>query len=135
MDKQDAENETKVAPAENGVDGEGESKAPEEAKKTTNDQPPATPGEKKEDPSSSAGEAAPLPQKGEEPVPAPVTANDINQGSDAPPDYEQIMGQHLTTIIFAQPELPPLSYIDIMPRVLDPGNIRYQKAPTFERFR
>lgn len=64
-----------------------------------------------------------------------ATPKDFQSGPQAPPSFEEVMGQNLTSFIPAQPELPPLCHIDIMPMVVDPGNIRYKKSPIFQPFR
>ena len=64
----------------------------------------------------------------------PVLAEDV-QTSQPPPSYEEVMGQFVTSVTQGQDELPYLSYIDIMPRMVDPGNMKGNIAPTFERFR
>ncbi|XP_046561244.1 uncharacterized protein LOC124270252 [Haliotis rubra] len=63
-----------------------------------------------------------------------ATPDDFKSGPNAPPSFEEVMGQNLTSFIPAQPELPPLCHIDIMPMVIDPGNIRYKKSPVFQPF-
>ena len=64
----------------------------------------------------------------------PVLAKDI-EISKPPPSYEEIMGQFVTSVTPEHEELPPLSYIDIMPRLVDPGNMKNKIPPTFEKFR
>ncbi|XP_060073517.1 uncharacterized protein LOC132553303 [Ylistrum balloti] len=53
-----------------------------------------------------------------------------------PPSYEEVMGHR--TVGYAKTtspsDLPPLSYIDIMPRLLDPGNIDKKVTPQFDKF-
>ncbi|XP_046561246.1 uncharacterized protein LOC124270253 [Haliotis rubra] len=62
--------------------------------------------------------------------PAPV----LPQGVEAPPTYEEVMGSNQSSVIEGQPELPPLAYIDIMPRILNVGNMRANIAPVFQKF-
>ena len=64
----------------------------------------------------------------------PVSAEDVEK-SKPPPSYEEVMGQFLTSVSEREDDLPPLSYIDIMPRMVDPGNMKNKKPPTFEKFR
>ena len=63
----------------------------------------------------------------------PTLAEDVEQ-SAPPPSYEEVMGQFVTSVTQSQ-ELPVLSYIDIMPRLMDPGNMKEKMPPTFETFR
>ncbi|XP_033760856.1 LOW QUALITY PROTEIN: uncharacterized protein LOC117342736 [Pecten maximus] len=53
-----------------------------------------------------------------------------------PPSYEEVMGHQ--TVGYAKAtspaDLPPLSYIDIMPRLLDPGHIESKVTPQFDKF-
>ena len=64
----------------------------------------------------------------------PILAEDV-ETSSPPPSYEEVMGQFVTSVTQEQDELPALSYIDIMPRLVDPGNMKNRIAPTFEKFR
>ena len=65
----------------------------------------------------------------------PILAEDVGN-SRPPPSYEEVMGQFVTSVTQEQDhELPALSYIDIMPRLVDPGNMKNRIAPTFEKFR
>ncbi|XP_071096572.1 uncharacterized protein [Haliotis cracherodii] len=73
---------------------------------------------------------------GAAPVPAPVLPQDVQHGAgvEAPPTYEEVMGSNQSSVIEGQPELPPLAYIDIMPRFLNAGNMRANIAPVFQKF-
>jgi hypothetical protein len=55
-----------------------------------------------------------------------------------PPSYEEVMGHQALSSVKAdlpQEQLPPLAYIDIMPRCLHPGNPRRKVPPEYDRFR
>ena len=56
--------------------------------------------------------------------------------SAPPPSYEEIMGHQTQTSVNSQntTDLPPLAYVDIMPRMLNPGNMRSKIAPQFDKF-
>ncbi|KAL8597524.1 hypothetical protein ACOMHN_033395 [Nucella lapillus] len=71
-------------------------------------------------------------QKESDPI-NPVLVEDVASGNP-PPSYEEVMGQYMTSVKQSQEELAPLSYIDIMPRLLDPGNMKNKIAPTFQKF-
>lgn len=69
------------------------------------------------------------------PMPAPALPEYIEQAMP-PPSYEEIMGhQTQTSVQQTVTELPPLAYVDIMPRLLKNGNIKYKIAPEFDKFR
>lgn len=51
-----------------------------------------------------------------------------------PPTYEEVMGVYQTSMNPPPAELPPLAYIDIMPRCLKTGNIKGKIPPTFDQF-
>ncbi|KAK7492002.1 hypothetical protein BaRGS_00016666 [Batillaria attramentaria] len=67
----------------------------------------------------------------------PVLPEHVQSGKAgvAPPSYEEVMGQFVTSVTQDMTELPPLSYIDIMPQMVDPGNMKNKIPPTFENFR
>lgn len=52
----------------------------------------------------------------------------------APPTYEEVMGQYVTSVTQGETELPPLSFIDIMPLMMEPGNMKNKIPPTFQNF-
>ena len=66
-----------------------------------------------------------------------VLPDDVQAGKagTSPPSYEEVMGIFQTSIGPDQPELPPLVYIDIMPRFLSEGNMAGGQPPTFQNFR
>jgi hypothetical protein len=64
----------------------------------------------------------------------PMSAEDAGIAKP-PPSYEEAMGQFVTSVNQSQCELPALSYIDIMPRLVDPGNMKGGIPPVFEKFR
>ena len=66
----------------------------------------------------------------------PVLPEDINSGKlgSAPPSYEEVMGQYMTSVQTTQQELPALAYIDIMPRLIKPGNLSVKVMPVFQPF-
>lgn len=54
-----------------------------------------------------------------------------------PPSYEEIMGHQTLTSAktnVSREELPPLAYIDIMPRCLFPGNMKGKVPPEYDKF-
>ncbi|XP_076092473.1 uncharacterized protein LOC143063912 [Mytilus galloprovincialis] len=68
------------------------------------------------------------------PMPAPALPEYIEHAMP-PPSYEEIMGhQTQTSVQQTVAELPPLAYVDIMPRLLKNGNIKYKIAPEFDKF-
>ncbi|XP_070183337.1 uncharacterized protein [Littorina saxatilis] len=68
-----------------------------------------------------------------EPDIQPMSAEDV-LASKPPPSYEEAMGQFVTSVKETQDESPPLSYIDIMPRMTDQGNMKNNMPPAFEKF-
>ncbi|ESO86375.1 hypothetical protein LOTGIDRAFT_235434 [Lottia gigantea] len=56
------------------------------------------------------------------------------QDKSPPPSYEEVIGQHQSSLKQDQNELPPLSYIDIMPRCLEVGAVDRKVPPKFEPF-
>lgn len=69
------------------------------------------------------------------PPPLPVTADEAAFRLP-PPSYEEIMGVYQTSVKAEQQmaDIPPLAYIDIMPRCLKAGNIAGKVTPTFDDF-
>ncbi|XP_076454668.1 uncharacterized protein LOC143289546 [Babylonia areolata] len=64
----------------------------------------------------------------------PVLAEHVRT-SDPPPSYAEVMGQFVTSVTETkEEELPALSYIDIMPRLVDAGDMNNKIAPKFEKF-
>ena len=71
------------------------------------------------------------------PFPEPTSAEEVFKNIP-PPSYEEIMGHQTLTSAkkdVSMEELPPLAYIDIMPRCLYPGNMRGNVPPEYDRFR
>lgn len=70
------------------------------------------------------------------PMPAPTLPEYVEQ-SMPPPSYEEIMGHQTQTSVQHETtsDIPPLAYVDIMPRLLEKGNIKYKVAPKFDKFR
>lgn len=69
------------------------------------------------------------------PTPCPMSLLSVH-ATAPPPSYDEVMGHTFMTPIGPnQIELPPLSYIDIMPHCLDTGNMQEKMAPQFEKFR
>lgn len=71
------------------------------------------------------------------PAVQPVSAEEVFKFLP-PPSYEDIMGHQAQTSAKAnisQDELPPLAYIDIMPRCLHPGNMKGKIPPEYDKFR
>ena len=70
------------------------------------------------------------------PVPAPALPEYIERTAP-PPTYEEIMGHQTQTSVQQESasDIPPLAYIDIMPRMLHPGNLKNKVAPQFDKFR
>ncbi|XP_041371143.1 uncharacterized protein LOC121384709 [Gigantopelta aegis] len=68
--------------------------------------------------------------------PVVVHPEDVQAGKagTSPPSYEEVMGYFKTSVNNSEPELPPLVYIDIMPRCLSVGNMVGGTAPTFQNF-
>ncbi|KAK3791451.1 hypothetical protein RRG08_046603 [Elysia crispata] len=66
----------------------------------------------------------------------PVLPEDNQSGKfgSAPPSFEEVMGQFVTSVQMNQPELPCLAFIDIMPRMIKPGNLQFKELPEFQRF-
>lgn len=67
----------------------------------------------------------------------PVTPQYVEE-TMPPPSYEEVMGHQALSSVKAnvpQEQLPPLAYIDIMPRCLDPGNMKSKVPPEYDRFR
>ncbi|XP_069119390.1 uncharacterized protein [Argopecten irradians] len=81
-----------------------------------------------------SGEPA-IPESVTEKIGEPATPESV-AASCPPPSYEEVMGHQ--TVGYAKAsspsDLPPLSYIDIMPRLLDPGNIANKVTPQFDKF-
>lgn len=70
------------------------------------------------------------------PIP-PMSAEDVFKNIP-PPSYEEIMGHQTLTSAktdVSKEELPPLAYIDIMPRCLFPGNMKGKVPPEYDKFR
>lgn len=69
------------------------------------------------------------------PMPAPTLPEYVEQ-SMPPPSYEEIMGHQTQTSVQHETtsDIPPLAYVDIMPRLLEKGNIKYKVAPKFDKF-
>lgn len=70
------------------------------------------------------------------PIPAP-TLPEYVEHSMPPPSYEEIMGHQTQTSVHQETatDVPPLAYVDIMPRLLENGNIKFKIAPKFDKFR
>lgn len=67
----------------------------------------------------------------------PVTPQYVEE-TMPPPSYEEVMGHQALSSVKAnvpQEQLPPLAYIDIMPRCLNPGNMKSKVPPEYDRFR
>lgn len=67
----------------------------------------------------------------------PVTPHYVEE-TMPPPSYEEVMGHQALSSVKAnvpQEELPPLAYIDIMPRCLNPGKMKNKVPPEYDRFR
>ncbi|XP_062599010.1 uncharacterized protein LOC134260481 [Saccostrea cucullata] len=67
---------------------------------------------------------------------SPVTPDYVDKHMP-PPSYEEVMGHQALSSVKAdvpREELPPLAYIDIMPRCLHPGNMRKRVPPEYDRF-
>ena len=86
-----------------------------------------------------------------EPEVTPISADDVISAKP-PPSYEEVLGQYMTSLTDNQSKVSPavsqsddssvsqssprpLAYIDIMPRLLKPGNLKEKMAPTFQSFR
>lgn len=70
------------------------------------------------------------------PMPTPALPEYVEK-SMPPPSYEEIMGHQTQSSVNHQGpsnDLPPLAYVDIMPRMLNPGNIKMKLAPQFDKF-
>lgn len=66
----------------------------------------------------------------------PVTPQNVEE-TMPPPSYEEVMGHQALSSVKAnvpQEQLPPLAYIDIMPRCLNPGNMKNKVPPEYDRF-
>ncbi|XP_062599009.1 uncharacterized protein LOC134260480 [Saccostrea cucullata] len=69
--------------------------------------------------------------------PPPVITTEDVINSLPPPSYEDIMGHQAQTSAktdVSKEELPPLAYIDIMPRCLHPGNMKGRVPPEYDKF-
>lgn len=67
----------------------------------------------------------------------PVTPQHVEENMP-PPSYEEVMGHQALSSVKAnlpKEQLPPLAYIDIMPRCLHPGDMRRKAPPEYDRFR
>lgn len=67
----------------------------------------------------------------------PMSAEDVFKNIP-PPSYEEIMGHQTLTSAktdVSKEELPPLAYIDIMPRCIHPGNMKGKVPPEYDKFR
>lgn len=74
-------------------------------------------------------------------LPPPVLSADTAAFQHPPPSYEDVMGAYQTSIKagpavqgYPVTQIPPLAYIDIMPRCISAGNIPGKVAPKFENF-
>ncbi|KAL5011523.1 hypothetical protein ScPMuIL_010074 [Solemya velum] len=75
------------------------------------------------------------PTSSTEPLAPPPMSPSSVQAMAPPPSYDEVMGHtFMTPIRPDQQDLPVLSYIDIMPRCLNPGNIPMKLAPEFDKF-
>ncbi|XP_053381687.1 uncharacterized protein LOC128549190 [Mercenaria mercenaria] len=74
-------------------------------------------------------------QNGSYPPPQAISADEAAFRLP-PPSYEEIMGVYQTSVKTEQQtsDIPPLAYIDIMPRCLKAGNIAGKVAPTFDDY-
>ncbi|XP_056012775.1 uncharacterized protein LOC130052314 [Ostrea edulis] len=66
----------------------------------------------------------------------PVTPQHVEENMP-PPSYEEVMGHQALSSVKAnlpKEQLPPLAYIDIMPRCLHPGDMRRKAPPEYDRF-
>ncbi|XP_050411964.1 uncharacterized protein LOC126826892 isoform X1 [Patella vulgata] len=68
--------------------------------------------------------------------PYPVLPEHIQNGESAtpPPSYEEAMGQYQSSVCKNEQELPPLAYIDILPKCLVPGAVENKIPPKFQSF-
>ncbi|XP_021345006.1 uncharacterized protein LOC110444969, partial [Mizuhopecten yessoensis] len=71
----------------------------------------------------------------EEKLGPPATADTV-AATCPPPSYEEVMGHQTvgSAKTTTAADLPPLSYIDIMPRLIDRGNMDRKVTPQFDKF-